>query len=164
MKDRDYMRSAIAGAIGALRRGDEDYALVLFGRLAGSAGLPVRQGVLELADANVTMLRALTGHKDDDELIFTVDDDGPTAPGEEGGSIDDADPAQRSTARILLALANGYPEDADLHLDIVATAPDRNATGQVFAYMMGWTLELLDLCENSGHEVPGWLRPVLAGH
>ncbi len=161
MKDRDYMRSAIAGAIGALRRGDEDYALVLFGRLAGSAGLPVRQGVLELADANVTMLKTLTGHKSEDDLIFTVDDDGPT---EDGASIDDADPAQRSTARILLALANGYPQDADMHLDIVAAAPDRNATGQVFAYMMGWTLELLDLCEDSGHPVPGWLRPVLAGH
>jgi hypothetical protein len=160
MKDRDYMRSAITGAIGALRRGDEDYALVLFGRLAGSAGLPVREGVLELADANVTMLRTLTGHQPNDDLIFTIDDDGPM----ETGSIDEADPAQRSTARILLALANGYPEDADLHLDIVAAAPDRNATGQVFAYMMGWTLELLDLCENSGHPVPGWLRPVLAGH
>jgi hypothetical protein len=161
MKDRDHMRSAIAGAIGALRRGDEDHALVLFGRLAGSAGLPIRQGVLELADANVTMLRTLTGHESEDELIFTVDDDEPTA---EGGSIDDADPAQRSTARILLALANGYPEDADLHLDIAAAAPDRNATGQVFAYMMGWTLELLDLCENSGNPVPGWLRSVLAGN
>ncbi|HYS41683.1 MAG TPA: hypothetical protein VEO01_39210 [Pseudonocardiaceae bacterium] len=160
MKDQDYMRSAIAGAIGALRRGDEDYALVLFGRLAGSAGLPVRQGVLELADANVTMLRSLTGHQPNDDLIFTIDDDGPT----DAGSIDDADPAQRSTARILLALANGYPDDADLHLDIVAAAPDRNATGQVFAYMMGWTLELLDLCEDSGHSVPGWLRPVLARH
>jgi hypothetical protein len=160
MKDQDYMRSAIAGAIGALRRGDEDYALVLFGRLAGSAGLPVRQGVLELADANVTMLRSLTGHQPNDDLIFTIDDDGPT----DAGSIDDADPAQRSTARILLALANGYPDDADLHLDIVAAAPDRNATGQVFAYMMGWTLELLDLCEDSGHPVPGWLRPVLARH
>jgi hypothetical protein len=160
MKEREYMRSAIAGAIGALRRGDEDYALVLFGRLAGSAGLPVRQGVLELADANVTMLRTLTGHKPDDNLVFTIDDDSPTP---DGGSIDDAEPAQRSTARILLALANGYPEDADLHLDIVAAAPGRNATGQVFAYMMGWTLELLDLCENSGHAVPGWLRPVLAG-
>src|SRR5712671_6137500 len=101
MKDQDYMRSAIAGAIGALRRGDEDYALVLFGRLAGSAGLPVRQGVLELADANVTMLRTLTGHRPEDDLIFTVDDDGPIAPGDEAGSIDDADPAQRSTARIL---------------------------------------------------------------
>lgn len=163
MKDRDYMRSAIAGAIGALRRGDEDYALVLFGRLAGSAGLPVRQGVLELADANVIMLRTLTGHRPDDNLVFTIDDDGPPAPGDEGGSIDDAEPAQRSTARILLALANGYPEDAELHLDIVAAAPGRNATGQVFAYMMGWTLELLDLCESSGHPVPGWLRPVLAG-
>lgn len=157
MNDRDYMRAAIAGAIGALRKGDEQHALVLFGRLAGAAGLPVRAGVLELADANVAMLRTLTGHQPDDDLVFTVDDDSAD------GSIDDADPAQRATARILLALANGYPGDADVQLDIVAEAPDPNATGQVFAYMMGWTLELLDLCERAGHPVPGWLRPVLAG-
>jgi hypothetical protein len=157
MNDRDHMRAAIAGAIGALRKGDEQHALVLFGRLAGSAGLPVRQGVLELADANVTMLRTLTGHQEDDDLVFTVDDEG-------SGSIDDADPAQRATARVLLALANGYPEDADIQLDIVADAPDRNATGQVFAYMMGWTLELLELCERSDNPVPDWLRAVRAGH
>ena len=158
MNDRDYMRAAIAGAIGALRKGDEQQALVLFGRLAGAAGLPVRQGVLELADANVTMLRTLTGHEPDDDLVFTVDSDA------EDGTIDDTEPAQRATARILLALANGYPEDAEIQLDIVAEAPNPNATGQVFAYMMGWTLELLDLCESADYPVPGWLRPVLAGH
>jgi hypothetical protein len=117
--------------------------------------MAVRQGVLELAEANVSMLRTLTGHQGDDELIFTVDDD---------GSIDDADPAQRATARILLALANEYPDDADIQLDIVADAPDPNATGQVFAYMMGWTLELIDLCDGTGYPVPGWLRPVVAGN
>jgi hypothetical protein len=160
MNDRDYMRASIAGAIGALRKGDEQHALVLFGRLAGAAGMPVRQGVLELAEANVSMLRTLTGHQGGDELIFTVDDDGPGP----GGSIDDADPAQRATARILLALANRYPADADIQLDIVADAPDPNATGQVFAYMMGWTLELIDLCEGTGYPVPGWLQPVVAGN
>jgi hypothetical protein len=156
MDDRDYMRASIAGAIGALRKGDEQHALVLFGRLAGAAGLPVRQGVLELAEANVSMLRSLTGHQGEDELVFTVDDG--------GSAIDDADPAQRATARILLALANEYPDDADIQLDIVAEAPDPNATGQVFAYMMGWTLELLDLCEGNGYPVPGWLWPVVAGN
>jgi hypothetical protein len=159
MNDRDYMRASIAGAIGALRKGDEQHALVLFGRLAGATGMPVRDGVLELAEANVTMLRALTGHRDDDELVFTVNDDDPDA-----GSIDEVDPAQRATARIVLALANNYPGDASIQLDIVEEAPDPNATGQVFAYMMGWTLELLDLCQDTGFPVPGWLAPVVAGH
>lgn len=159
MNDRDFMRTAIAGAIGALRKGDERAALVLFGKLAGAAGLPVRQGVLELADANVSMLRTLTGHQPDDDLVFTVAGDDP-----DGGSIDDADPSQRATARILLALANGYPTDADMQLDIVAEAPDPSATGRVFAHMMGWTLELLDLCERAEYPVPGWLEPVVTGH
>jgi len=158
MNDRDYMRSVIAGAIGALRKGAEQQALALFGKLAGTEGLPVRQGVLELAEANVSMLRTLTGHGPDEDLVFTVADDTPGV-----GSIDDAEPAQRATARIVLALANGYPADADTQLDIVADAPDPIATGQVFALMMGWTLELLDLCESGAQPVPGWLRPVVTG-
>ena len=159
MNDRDYMRSVIAGAICALRKGDDQQALALFGKLAGTAGLPVRQGVLELADANVSMLRTLTGHRPGDDLVFTVADDTPGI-----GSIDDAEPAQRATARIVLALANGYQADADVQLDIVAEAPDPSATGQVFAHMMGWTLELVDLCESSDNPVPGWLEPVVAGN
>jgi len=159
MNDRDYMRSVIAGAICALRRGDEQQALVLFGKLAGAAGLPVRHGVLELAEANVSMLRTLTGHRPGDDLVFTVADDTPGI-----GSIDDADPAQRTTARIVLALANGCPDDAEVQLDITADAPDPSSTGQVFAHMMGWTLELLDLCESEDHPVPGWLEPVVTGN
>lgn len=160
MDDRERLRSTIAGAVGAVRRGDDNDALVQFGRLAGASGLTVRDSVWELAGANVEMLLTLTGHVDDGDLLVTLcseDADGDYVP------IDEFEPPQRATARILLALANGHPGDARTQLDIVADAPDPGATGEVFACTLAWTLELLDLCEGSGRPVPPWLEPVLAG-
>ncbi|HVV24154.1 MAG TPA: hypothetical protein VHF06_32265 [Pseudonocardiaceae bacterium] len=159
MDDRELLRTAIAGAVGAVRRGDEDDALVRFGRLAGTTGLTLRDSVLELAGANVEMLLTLTGHDcDDDPLVVLAGEDTEGVP----ASIDDTEPAQRATARVLLALANGHEEDAELQLDIVEAAPDPNETGHVLAHTMSWTLELLDMCADTGSPVPGWLRPVLA--
>jgi hypothetical protein len=157
MNHRELLRSAIAGAVGAVRRGDEDDAFVRFGRLGGSSGLTLRDSVLELAGANVEMLMTLVdGDPDDDALVVLADEDTDGEP----ASIDDAAPAQRATTRVLLALANGHQEDAELQLDIVAAA-DPDEMGQVFAHTMSWTLELLDRCTDAGRAVPGWLRPVL---
>jgi hypothetical protein len=158
MVERDGLRAAIVRALGAMRRGDEDDALTVFTNLAASEGSPVRDSVLELGAANVAMLRTLTGYDEaDDEPVFAFADETST---EERGLIDEIPPAQRSTARVLLALANGYPADAEIQLDIVEQAPEAGVIGQVFAYMLGWTLELLDLCEATGQQVPRWLRPV----
>jgi hypothetical protein len=161
MNERELLRIAIAGAVGAVRRGDEDDALVRFGRLAGSSGLALRDSVLELAGANVEMLLTLTEHEaDDDDLLVTLaDEDAEGLP----ASIDDTEPAQRATARVLLALANGHEDDAETQLDIVDAAPDPEETGRVFAHTMSWTLELLDVCVDNGQPVPPWLRPVLSG-
>jgi ATP phosphoribosyltransferase regulatory subunit HisZ len=158
MDQRELLRTAIAGAVGAVRRGDEDDALVRFGRLAGSTGLTLRDSVLELAEANVEMLMALVDEDTGPEpLVVLAEED---ADGE-AASIDETEPAQRATTRVLLALANGHHEDAEMQLDIVAAAPDPNETGHVLAHTMSWTLELLDMCTDAGRPVPGWLRPVL---
>jgi hypothetical protein len=160
MDERELLRSAIAGAVGAVRRGDEDDALVRFGRLAGSAGLTLRESVLELANANVEMLVTLTGHDRDEDMLVTLAEEDTEG---EPQSIDDTEPAQRATARVLLALANGNQDDAEMQMDIVASAPDPEETGHVFAHTMSWTLELLDICADTGKPVPSWLRPVLSG-
>lgn len=158
MNQRELLRTAIAGAVGAVRRGDEDDALVRFGRLAGTSGLTLRDSVLELAGANVEMLMTLVDQEaDQDALVVLADEDTDGQP----ASIDDAEPAQRATTRVLLALANGHQDDAELQLDIVEAAPDPNETGHVLAHTMSWTLELLDMCTDAGRPVPGWLRPVL---
>ena len=157
--DRTLLRTVLAGAVSAVRRGDEDDALVRFGRLAGASGVTLRDSVLELAGANVEMLLTLTGHDgDDDPLVVLAGEDTDGQP----ASIDDTEPAQRASTRVLLALANGHQDDAELQLDIVAGASDPDETGQVLAHTMSWTLELLDMCADTGHPVPGWLRPVLA--
>jgi hypothetical protein len=160
MEERDVLRNAIAGAVGAVRRGDEDDALVRFGRLAGSSGLRLRDSVLELAEANVEMLLTLTGHDVHDDLLVTLADEDTDG---EPHMIDDTEPAQRATARVLLALANGHQEDAQTQLDIVEAAPDPEETGHVFAHTMSWTLELIDLCADNGQPLPPWLRPALHG-
>jgi geranylgeranyl pyrophosphate synthase len=105
-------------------------------------------------------LLTLTGHDPDDDLLVTLadeDDEG------EPTSIDDTEPAQRATARVLLALANGHQEDAEAQLDIVEAAPNPDETGHVFAHTMSWTLELLEICAGNGTPVPPWLAPVLTG-
>jgi hypothetical protein len=161
MNDRDLLRSAIAGALSAVRRGDDDDALVMFGQLAESTGLTIRDSVLELTDANVEMLRTLTGDQGPGDVLFTLSNE------DDGGeplSINDVEPAQRATIRILLAVANGNRSDADLHWRIVEDAPEETAAGQVFVHTLSWTMELLDACEEAGRLVPAWLRPVLTGH
>jgi hypothetical protein len=143
-----------------VRRGEADDALVRFGRLAGTSGVTLRDSVLELAGANVEMLVTLAGGEPAENLLIRLgDDDAETRT----TTIDDVEPAQRATARVLLALANGHQEDAETQLDIVASAPDPDETGQVFAHTMSWTLELLQVCADAGRPVPRWLRPVLSG-
>lgn len=165
MDERDVLRTAIAGAVGAVRRGDEDAALVRFGRLARSSGLSLRDSVLQLAEANVEMLLTISGHDTGEDVLVTLTDEGDgadTADPVGPRGIDDAEPAQRATARVLLALANGHQEDAETQLDIVAAAPDPDETGHVFAHTMSWTLELLDICADTGQPVPDWLEPALS--
>jgi hypothetical protein len=159
MRDRQLLRGAIAEALGAVRRGDEDEALLMFERLAGSSWLTLRDTVLELAEANFDMLLTLTDSRRDDDIVVTLaDDDGAQ------GSVDSLEPAQRTATRVLLALASGRPEDARIQLDIASESSDPEAVGQVLAHTVSWTLDLVDACEDARKPVPGWLRPVLAGH
>ncbi|HWC78480.1 MAG TPA: hypothetical protein VG756_00820 [Pseudonocardiaceae bacterium] len=157
--DRELLRATIAGAVGAVRRGSEDDALVLLGRLGAASDEATRDSVCELAGANVDMLLGLAGQPRGEDVMVTLDGedaDGKTV------SIDEFEPAQRAATRVMLALANGHPEDASAQLDIVAISGDPMELGQVFVHTLCWTLELLDSCAAGGHDVPSWLRPVLA--
>lgn len=160
MRDRERLRDAIATALTAVRRGNEDDAVQMFDRLAGSSWRILRDTVMELAEANFEMLLEMTGaDREDDVVIALADEDGDVQ------SVDDLAPAQRTATRVLLALAAGRPEDAAIQLDIAADAPDPDVPGEVLAHTVSWTLEMVDTCDTAGHPVPRWLRPVLAaGH
>jgi len=158
MTDRELLRATIAGAVRAVRQGSEDDALLLLGRLASISDGAARESVCELAMANVHMLVDLAGGKDDGMLVTL---DGVDAEGNQV-AIDEFEPAQRVATRVLLALANDRPRDAEAQLDIVVATGDPLELGQVFVHTLCWTLELLDNAATTGVEVPDWLRPVLA--
>src|ERR1700742_4185007 len=115
MRDRQLLRGAIAEALSAVRRGDEDGALAMFDRLAGASWNTLRDTILGLAEANFEMLLTMTNSCREDDLIISLSD-------EEGElrAVDDLEPAQRTATRVLLALAAGHEEDARAQLDIAA--------------------------------------------
>lgn len=159
MRDRkQQLRGAIAEALCAVRRGDEQQALYMFDRLAGASWPTLRDTVLELADANFEMLLTVSGNHRDDGLVVTLaTDDGI-------GSVDELEPPQRTATRILLAMAADHPDDASAQLDIAAEADDPEAVGHVLAHTVSWTLDLVTTCQDTGNPVPCWLEPVLTTH
>jgi predicted amidohydrolase YtcJ len=163
MNDRAMLRAEIVGAVAAVRWGDQDHAAHLLSKLTGGTPVAMRESVSELVAANVEMVHAAVngegGGDEDRDLAFAVngqDAEGRPLP------IDDFEPAQRAATRIMLAVANDCPDDAEMQLDIVQAAPRYNEMGLVFVHTMCWTLDLLDLCKRLDRGVPEWLRPVLA--
>ncbi|MDT7724553.1 MAG: hypothetical protein QOI21_1129 [Actinomycetota bacterium] len=159
MTDREALRSEIAVAVATVRTGDQEIAVTRLARLTEAEEPVMRESVLELVGANVEMLHASVAGVATDVVEFAVDgqdDDGQPVP------IDDFEPSQRAATRIMLALANDRPDDAEMQLDIVAAAEGRSELGLVFVHTLCWTLELLDICEEIGYDIPDWLRPLAA--
>jgi hypothetical protein len=159
MTDRQALRNEIARAVATVRGGDQEHAVTRLARLTEAEEPVMRESVLELVAANVEMLHASVADVATDEVEFAVDgqdDDGQPVP------IDEFEPSQRAATRIMLALANDRPDDAELQLDIVAASAGPSELGLVFVHTLCWTLELLDICEEVGYDIPSWLRPLAA--
>jgi hypothetical protein len=159
MTDQTALRTEIAHAVAAVRDGEQDDAVSRLARLTEAADQVMRTSVLELVGANVEMLHTAVDGTTDIAVQFAVDgedEDGEQVP------IDDFEPAQRAATRIMLALANGHPDDAEIQLDIVAAVPGSTEMGLVFVHTLCWTLELIDVCQEVGYDLPDWLRPVVA--
>jgi hypothetical protein len=159
MTDRHALRTEIARAVATVRGGDQEHAVNRLARLTEAEEPVMRESVLELVNANVEMLHASVAGIATDTVEFAVDgqdDDGQPVP------IDEFEPSQRAATRIMLAVANDRPDDADLQLDIVAASAGPSELGLVFVHTLCWTLELLDICEEIGYDIPDWLRPLAA--
>jgi len=158
MTDRTALRTEIAHAVAAVRDGEQDDAVSRLARLTEAADQVMRASVLELVTANVEMLHTAVDGTADIAVQFAVDgedEDGEQVP------IDDFEPAQRAATRIMLALANGHAEDAEIQLDIVSAVPGSAEMGLVFVHTLCWTLELIDVCQEVGYDLPEWLRPAV---
>jgi hypothetical protein len=157
MTDRQALRNEIARAVATVRGGDQEHAVTRLARLTEAEEPLMRETVLELVGANVEMLHAsVAGTEPVEFAVDGQDVDGQPVP------IDEFEPSQRAATRIMLALANDRPDDAELQLDIVATCAGPSELGLVFVHTLCWTLELLDICEEVGYDIPRWLRPLAA--
>jgi hypothetical protein len=159
MNDRTALQAEIAHTVAAVRGGEQEHAVARLSRLTDAADQVMRESVLELVGANVEMLHSAVDGAENLAVRFAVagenDEELPV-------SIDEFEPAQRAATRIMLALASNRREDADIQLDIVGAAPGSSEMGLVFVHTLCWTIELLDVCQEVGSEIPVWLRPVLA--
>lgn len=159
MNDREVVQAIIVGTVAALRRGEEQEAVMLWTKLVSASDETARDSVRELALANVEMLLSLVGSSESSGEVLIV---GSESTDGEPISIDDVEPAQRAATRIMLAYAHGSAEDAELQLDVVASAPSSEEMRVVFVHLLCWAVGLLDICEEEGSAVPYWLRSVLA--
>ncbi|MFD8494513.1 hypothetical protein [Amycolatopsis sp. NPDC059657] len=155
----EQLRAMLVGAVAAARRGADQEAVLLCDCLTTGSEQLAREGIRQLAVANVEMLRSLVELPSDGMPLFVID-------GEDvdGGriSIDEFEPAQRAATRVMLAYAHDRPADADLQLDVVASVPGPAEMRLVFVHVLCWTLELLDICGERNQPIPGWLRAVAA--
>jgi hypothetical protein len=156
--DDERRRTELVAAIGALRRGDDDVAVDLFGRLAQRPGRALRDSVLDLAEADTEMLHGMIEPGPGEDLLDVL----VGTEGIAGPPVDELDPAQRSALRVLLACAAGHREDAEAQLDVVERTAGPEGPGHLLAHQLGRTLKLLTACTRAGRPVPAWLRPVAA--
>jgi hypothetical protein len=154
------VRDAIDRVLAAARDGDENVTLDRLEQLVRMSDDSIHAAVLELASADVDMLRTLTEPEASDDRLpvaFELRDSGGQTV-----SIDELDPPLRSAVRTVLALAHGRDDDARRQLDIVDHLGEPTDNGTVLVQMLAWTLELLGACEQTDRPAPHWLRPVLA--
>lgn len=71
--------------------------------------------------------------------------------------IDSLDPPVRATIRALLAHVNGYPEDADVQIDL-AVAGGVRGTAEAVVLALRWTVNAVESCTENGVPLPDWLR------
>jgi hypothetical protein len=76
MNEQDTRRLAIAEAIGALRRADDEAALAMLAELARRSRQSIRESILDLAEADTEMLRSVTEYGRGGNLLSLLTDPG----------------------------------------------------------------------------------------
>ncbi|WP_372504142.1 hypothetical protein [Actinokineospora diospyrosa] len=149
------LTEAAAGALAAMRAGEDDGALDRVAaavRSAPDSHVDARELMLLLFHECSAMVSALGSGGTTPVKMQVYDDDGHEVP------IDEADPPVRTAVRTLLAQVHGDTDGAKAQIEIALTnaAPEEMATLMVQA--LRWTLRLSDECLSRGLPVPSWLR------
>ncbi|WP_018682260.1 hypothetical protein [Actinokineospora enzanensis] len=152
---RRRLTEAAAGALAAMRAGEDDGALDRVAAAVHSAPdshVDALELMLLLFHECSAMVAALGAGGTAPVKMQVYDDDGHEVP------IDEADPPVRTAVRTLLAEVHGDTDAAKAQIEI---ALENAAPGEMALLMvqaLRWTLRLSDECVNRGLPVPSWIR------
>ncbi|GAA3016491.1 hypothetical protein LV79_001869 [Actinokineospora globicatena] len=152
---RKRLTEAAAGALAAMRAGEDDGALDRVAaavRATPDSHADASELMLLLFHECSAMVSALGSGGTTPVKMQVYDDDGHEVP------IDEADPPVRTAVRTLLAQVHGDTDGAKAQIDIALTnaAPEEMATLMVQA--LRWTLRLSEECLNRALPIPTWLH------
>jgi hypothetical protein len=109
--------------------------------------------VCELVTALAQMMRTAAGPSSSEDPNYGLElmDD------EQAIDIDETSPPVRASVRALLAQLNGHSEDALIQVDLALTDSSFQATLEVFAHVLLWTIGMLKWCDANDVARPQWL-------
>jgi hypothetical protein len=146
-----------------MRRNNDESMVLELARLTAdraNGGREAYSVACELVAALARMMFIAAGPQSggDDQtygLELTNDDD-------QEITIDEASPPVRAAVRALLAELNEHHEDAEFQVELALREATFNATIEVYAHILLWTVGMLDWCDTNHVARPHWLGPVVS--
>lgn len=157
--NQQHPRSQARRLVDVMHRGDDESLVLELARLTADRVHGGREShliVCELLAALAQMLHTASGPGEPAYGLEIADDD------DNQIDIDDASPPVRAAVRALLAQLNHHPDDAGFQVDLALQEETLQATIEVFAHVLLWTMGMLKWCSDNNVPTPGWL-PVPAG-
>jgi hypothetical protein len=140
-----------------MNRGDDESMVLELSRLTADRAeggreshLIARELISALAGMMLTAGGTTPSGEQDYGLELTNDDDNAIA-------IDETSPPVRAAVRALLAELNEHPEDAVFQVDLALREDSLQATLEVFAHILLWTIGMLKWCDANDVSRPKWL-------
>ncbi|MET0233379.1 MAG: hypothetical protein ABW224_01940 [Kibdelosporangium sp.] len=148
--------------IAVMRRNDDESMVLEMARLTADRSNGGRESYLiacELVAALSTMMITAAGPSDEEDRGYGLE-----LTGDENDQldIDETSPPIRATVRALLAELNGHAEETRFQVGLALRENSFQATIEVLAHVILWTIGMLEWCDANGVARPRWLGDLAA--